>query len=152
MDFPIRCDVEKPTWVCTEFLNIAKIWPNLSPVLRIWRKKYLSGESGGERKKHPSVNPECIPYVELSPISIWIFFQIELLLRDEIVSALRLLSPIRSDALEYVTQHVHALSGKPNTSEDSVPLQFVYGPEHGMSKFIEVSTHEAQKGKKTTTS
>ena len=28
-----------------------KIWPNLAPVLRIWRKEYLSGESGGERKK-----------------------------------------------------------------------------------------------------
>ena len=43
--------MEKPTQVYTEFLNIAKIWPNLAPVLRIWRKKYLSGESGGERKK-----------------------------------------------------------------------------------------------------
>ena len=65
--------------------------------------------------------------------------QIELLLRDEIVSALRMLSPIRSDALEYVTQHVQTLSGKPNTSTDTVPLQFVYGPEHSMCKFTEVS-------------
>ena len=64
--------------------------------------------------------------------------QIELLLRDEIVSALRLMSPIRSDALEFVTQHVQALSGKPNASTETVPLQFVYGPEHSMSKFIEV--------------
>ena len=43
----------------TEFLNIAKIWPNLAPVLRIWHKKYLSGESGGERKKYSSANPVC---------------------------------------------------------------------------------------------
>ena len=26
-------------------------------VLRTWRKKYLSGKSGGERKKYPSANP-----------------------------------------------------------------------------------------------
>ena len=43
-------------------INIYKIseycknWPNLAPVLIIWRKKYLSGESGGERKKYPSPN------------------------------------------------------------------------------------------------
>ena len=40
----------------TEFLNIAKIWTNLAPVLRIWRKKYLSGESGGERKNILALN------------------------------------------------------------------------------------------------
>ena len=54
----LRCDMEKLTCVYTEFLNIAKIWPNLAPVLRIWRKKYLSGESGGERKRYPSANPD----------------------------------------------------------------------------------------------
>ena len=57
VDFRIRCDMEKPTWVYTEFLNIAKIWTNLAPVLRIWPKRYLSGESGGERKEYPSANP-----------------------------------------------------------------------------------------------
>ena len=64
MDFPISCDIlkhlkTKPkmniwkcvsmeiTRECIEFLNIVKNWPNLAPVLKIWRKKYLSGESGG---------------------------------------------------------------------------------------------------------
>ena len=50
--------MEYPTGVYTELLNIGKIWTNLATVLRIWRKKYLSGESAGERKKYPSANPE----------------------------------------------------------------------------------------------
>ena len=33
-------------------------WPNFASVLRIWHKKYLSGKSGGERKKTPSANPD----------------------------------------------------------------------------------------------
>ena len=41
-----------------ELLNIVKKWSYLASVLRIWRKKYLSGESGGERKKFPSANAD----------------------------------------------------------------------------------------------
>ena len=51
------CQHGKTNMSYTEFLNIAKNWPNLAPVLRIWCKKYLSGKSGGERKKYPSANP-----------------------------------------------------------------------------------------------
>ena len=74
VDYPIRCDLLKHLKtkqniylemcqhgkikiVHTEFPNIAKNWPNLAPVLRIWRKKYLSGECGGKRKQYPGANP-----------------------------------------------------------------------------------------------
>ncbi|XP_021342251.1 protein SZT2-like isoform X1 [Mizuhopecten yessoensis] len=65
--------------------------------------------------------------------------EIEWLLKDEIVSALRHLQPVKTDALHFVTEHVRlsAEMGKPNCATEKVKLSFVYGSEHSLLKFKE---------------
>ncbi|KAL4236752.1 KICSTOR complex protein szt2 [Mactra antiquata] len=65
--------------------------------------------------------------------------EIEWLLQDEIVSNLRDLSPIDTDSLNYVAKHIHHTCniGKANVSVDNLPLQFVFGSESSIEKFIE---------------
>ena len=55
VDFPIRCDLLKHLNIYMEIcqhgkkniMSIHRNWPNLVPVLKIWRKKY------------PNANPVC---------------------------------------------------------------------------------------------
>jgi hypothetical protein len=67
-------------------------------------------------------------------------FQLEWLLKDEVASSLQHMIPIRRDALQYVTEHIRnsACKGKPTCSFESVPLHFVYGSDHSLTKFREV--------------
>ena len=64
----------------------------------------------------------------------------EWLLRDEIASSLRQLQTIKTDTLEFVTEHIHtsAVKGKANCSCENIPLHFVYGVEKSLPKFKEV--------------
>ncbi|XP_060584658.1 uncharacterized protein LOC132740711 [Ruditapes philippinarum] len=65
--------------------------------------------------------------------------EIEWLLHDEIVSNLRHISPITTDALNFVAKHIQCTSGlgKANVSVETVPLQFVFGSEQSNEKFTE---------------
>ncbi|XP_053393950.1 KICSTOR complex protein SZT2-like isoform X2 [Mercenaria mercenaria] len=65
--------------------------------------------------------------------------EIEWLLQDEIVSNLRHISPINTDALNFVAKHIQSSSGlgKANVSVDNVPLQFVFGSDQSNEKFTE---------------
>lgn len=56
------------------------------------------------------------------------------------MSALRHLQPVKSDALEYVTEHVKKsqAAGKPNCSVHKAKLSFVYGRESGLNDFKNV--------------
>ncbi|KAJ8305511.1 LOW QUALITY PROTEIN: hypothetical protein KUTeg_016056 [Tegillarca granosa] len=65
--------------------------------------------------------------------------ELEWLFKDEITSALRHMQPIREDALQFVINHVKYSvdHGKPNCSAENIPLHFVYGAEHSLSRFEE---------------
>ncbi|XP_060082039.1 KICSTOR complex protein SZT2-like [Ylistrum balloti] len=65
--------------------------------------------------------------------------EIEWLLKDEIVSALRHLQPVKTDALQFVTEHVRlsAEMGKPNCATEKIKLSFVYGSGLSLLKFKE---------------
>jgi len=65
---------------------------------------------------------------------------VELLLYDEMVSALRHMYPINFDALDFVTQRVRKSFRLkyPSVIHERVNLQFVYGPDRSMKPFVEV--------------
>ncbi|XP_050400458.2 KICSTOR complex protein SZT2 [Patella vulgata] len=65
--------------------------------------------------------------------------EIEWLLNDEIVSALRHLSPINSDALEFVTEHIkkYKAENKPGCDHHVVSLKFVFGANQSLVRFTE---------------
>ncbi|XP_062252253.1 KICSTOR complex protein SZT2 isoform X5 [Platichthys flesus] len=63
--------------------------------------------------------------------------QIQWLLEDEIVSALRHTRVISSATLQKVAEHVLRSSGRPHCQCEDVPLQFVFGPEQSLEKFKE---------------
>ena len=69
--------------------------------------------------------------------------QIQWLLTDEIVSALRLTVPVTADTLEMVTEHIKVSANKPDNFSillEQVYLKFVYGPEQSLTHFIEVGS------------
>ncbi|KAK3579120.1 hypothetical protein CHS0354_022140 [Potamilus streckersoni] len=65
--------------------------------------------------------------------------EIEWLLKDEIVSSLRLIQLISSEDLQFVTNHIQqsAIAGKANCSHDTVQLQFVFGLDQSLPQFRE---------------
>ncbi|XP_066518983.1 KICSTOR complex protein SZT2 [Hoplias malabaricus] len=63
--------------------------------------------------------------------------EIRWLLEDEIVSALRHSSVLSSSILQKVSDHVCRSSGRPGCHHETVPLQFVFGPEQSLEKFKE---------------
>ncbi|XP_077980912.1 KICSTOR complex protein SZT2-like isoform X2 [Glandiceps talaboti] len=63
--------------------------------------------------------------------------QIKWLLKDEIASAKRLMTPINASTLEMVAAHVQASTDKPTCKAEHVPLQFVFGAEQSLGKFTE---------------
>lgn len=67
------------------------------------------------------------------------FVQIQWLLKDEIVSALRLVAPVTKDTLEMVTNHVKDSPESSNCVHELIDLQFVYGVDRTKPHFIEVS-------------
>ena len=65
-------------------------------------------------------------------------FQIRWLLEDEIVSALRCSQAISAAVLQKVADHVVRSSGRMCCQHETVPLQFVFGPEQSLEKFRQV--------------
>ncbi|XP_028589593.2 KICSTOR complex protein SZT2 isoform X5 [Podarcis muralis] len=63
--------------------------------------------------------------------------EIRWLLDDEIVSALRHSRTITSGTLSRVATHVYSSQGRPSCHCETVPLQFVFGPESSLEKFRE---------------
>ncbi|KAL3869893.1 hypothetical protein ACJMK2_042520, partial [Sinanodonta woodiana] len=65
--------------------------------------------------------------------------EIEWLLKDEIVSSLRLTQIISSEELQFVTNHIKesAIAGKANCIHDIVQLQFVFGLDKSIPQFRE---------------
>ncbi|KAK3091384.1 hypothetical protein FSP39_019468 [Pinctada imbricata] len=65
--------------------------------------------------------------------------ELEWLLRDEIASSLLHMQPVKTDALQFVIEHIRQSSsrGKPTCSHEKIPLHFVYGAEHSLKKFNE---------------
>lgn len=59
---------------------------------------------------------------------------------DEMVSALRLTTPVTEETLEMVAEHVKNSLPRDNWASvlDHVYLKFVYGPEQSLTHFIEV--------------
>ncbi|CAL8307241.1 unnamed protein product [Lota lota] len=57
------------------------------------------------------------------------------LLEDEMVSALRCSQAIGSAVLQKVADHVVRSSGRMGCQHETVPLQFVFGPEQSLEKF-----------------
>jgi hypothetical protein len=59
---------------------------------------------------------------------------------------LRHISPITTDALNFVAKHIQCTSGlgKANVSVETVPLQFVFGSEQSNEKFTEVYTQNIE--------
>ena len=54
---PFKIFENKTKYVYVNLSAWKEYCEKLAPVLRIWHKKYLSGEIGGERKKYQSANP-----------------------------------------------------------------------------------------------
>nr|XP_006812588.1 PREDICTED: uncharacterized protein LOC102802249 [Saccoglossus kowalevskii] len=63
--------------------------------------------------------------------------QIKWLMKDEIASAKRLISPINATTLDMVAIHVTGSTAKATCKAEKVPLHFVFGAEHSRDKFIE---------------
>ncbi|CAH1774976.1 unnamed protein product [Owenia fusiformis] len=63
--------------------------------------------------------------------------KINWLLRDEIASAMRQVIPLTENTLAMVAKHVEDSKGRPACIHESVPLQFVYGPEQSLTNFVE---------------
>ena len=40
------------------------MWQKMAQIYRNWQEKNQIGESGGERKKNPSANPEFIKWIQ----------------------------------------------------------------------------------------
>ncbi|KAG7272531.1 hypothetical protein CRUP_006820 [Coryphaenoides rupestris] len=68
-----------------------------------------------------------------------VLLQIRWLLEDEIVSALRCSQAISSAVLQKVVDHVLGSSGHMCCQQETVPLQFVFGPEQSLEKFRQAS-------------
>ena len=66
------------------------------------------------------------------------FQQISWLLTDEIVSALRFITPVSLDTLNLVAEHIKSSDNQRMRFAENVPLDFVYGAESSLQPFIEV--------------
>ncbi|CAL8256033.1 unnamed protein product [Merluccius merluccius] len=69
--------------------------------------------------------------------------EIRWLLEDEIVSALRRSQAISSAVLQKVADHVMRSSGRMCCQHETVPLQFVFGPEQSLEKFRQASVAQS---------
>ncbi|XP_074640655.1 KICSTOR complex protein SZT2-like [Tubulanus polymorphus] len=63
--------------------------------------------------------------------------QIKWLLSDEIASAMHYIMPVNTDMLEFVARHVIDSKDWANCTHEDVSLQFVFGPDHSLAKFVE---------------
>lgn len=62
-------------------------------------------------------------------------------MKDEKASAARHIVPLTLNTLEMVAKHVQESKGKLSCIADNVSLQFVYGADQSLAKFVEVSSH-----------
>ncbi|KAL8610620.1 hypothetical protein ACOMHN_006339 [Nucella lapillus] len=96
------------------------------------------------------------PLSQLPPIqrdAVLVFRdEVEWLLRDEVAGALKHMHPISADALDFVTKHVkNSYRHKyPSCRYERVGLQFVYGPDRSLKRFVEEFERLSQPGYRLT--
>ncbi|ELT88148.1 hypothetical protein CAPTEDRAFT_222074 [Capitella teleta] len=92
----------------------------------------------GGLSRQASEVPSSIPKPQLGALNAC-KEQIKWLMTDEMVSALRLTTPVTEETLEMVAEHVKNSLPRDNWASvlDHVYLKFVYGPEQSLTHFIE---------------
>jgi hypothetical protein len=93
----------------------------------------------GHTKSDPNILlPAAIQVSTFLLRKIWVYFQINWMLKDEIASALHFVQPVTSEMLSLTAEHVYNSKDRDNCTCEERPLQFVYGPDQSMPKFVEV--------------
>ncbi|XP_075219216.1 KICSTOR complex protein SZT2-like isoform X2 [Lycorma delicatula] len=63
--------------------------------------------------------------------------EIEWLMHDEIAAFLLDVAPVTEETLQFVVNHVLTSIGRSSCLLETIPLHFVYGPEHSMPTFLQ---------------
>ena len=74
-------------------------------------------------------------YNKIQPLFL---LQIKWLMDDEIAAFLLDTFPLDKDTLSFVANHVARSPDRPSCLMEHVPLQFVFGPEQSLQRFLQV--------------